>query len=525
MSEVLPVAEVRPSGEHLPADAFPRPAPAPRSLGELAAHRLLEVVPGFTLAAALALPLVTALWYPELVAWAVIAFDLYWLLRSVAVVRQIFRSYQQVQIDKSVNWTERCRLLELPEGAPLCTEIHHVALIPTYTESYQVLRATLDAWADTDFPAERKMVAVITRTTDLGGIENVRRLQGEFDGRLARVIHILDPVLPGVVPGKSAAMAYGGPVLRDELDRMGLDPRRVIVTDLDSDFRVHPQYLANVTFRYCSNPNRDTTAFQPLPMFHNNQWKVPFAVRVLASTCTQWHMFLQQKLERLVLFSSYSASMHLITDIGYWDCDIIPEDSRFYWKSFFRYGKRFQVSPIFLPVYGDAPRAHSYAATIGSQYRQIQRWAWGVTDIPYVLRGMIRHREIPLWLRIKRTASLFRTHITWVFMPLFLFIGGYLPIWASTDFALTEFGRHLGFYSACILTGTLLNACLLIYLDYRCSPPFPEEWGILRRTWAVAQLLTYPIVGLALSVMPALDAQARLLMGRYLEYRVTEKAT
>jgi hypothetical protein len=32
------------------------------------------------------------------------------------------------------------------------------------------------------------------------------------------------------------------------------------------------------------------------------------------------------------------------------------------------------------------------------------------------------------------------------------------------------------------------------------------------------------MVGLLLSNLPALDAQTRLMTGRYLEYRVTEKA-
>ena len=45
----------------------------------------------------------------------------------------------------------------------------------------------------------------------------------------------------------------------------------------------------------------------------------------------------------------------------------------------------------------------------------------------------------------------------------------------------------------------------------------------------VARLLVYigwtgiPFVGIFFSNLPALDAQTRLLTGRYLEYRVTEK--
>jgi hypothetical protein len=37
------------------------------------------------------------------------------------------------------------------------------------------------------------------------------------------------------------------------------------------------------------------------------------------------------------------------------------------------------------------------------------------------------------------------------------------------------------------------------------------------------QYFAYPVVGLVMSVLPALEAHTRLLFGRYLEYRVTEK--
>jgi hypothetical protein len=39
-----------------------------------------------------------------------------------------------------------------------------------------------------------------------------------------------------------------------------------------------------------------------------------------------------------------------------------------------------------------------------------------------------------------------------------------------------------------------------------------------------AQWICLPVVGFFFTNLPALDAQTRLLTGRYLEYRVTEKA-
>ena len=57
----------------------------------------------------------------------------------------------------------------------------------------------------------------------------------------------------------------------------------------------------------------------------------------------------------------------------------------------------------------------------------------------------------------------------------------------------------------------------LIAVESRLNPPMPTEWHFWRRIWAYLQLATYPIVGLVFSVLPALESQTRLMLGRYLE--------
>jgi hypothetical protein len=54
-------------------------------------------------------------------------------------------------------------------------------------------------------------------------------------------------------------------------------------------------------------------------------------------------------------------------------------------------------------------------------------------------------------------------------------------------------------------------------------PPKPADWPGWKRLAIYGQYFLYPMVGLVLSVLPALEAHTRLLFGRYLEYRVTEK--
>jgi cellulose synthase/poly-beta-1,6-N-acetylglucosamine synthase-like glycosyltransferase len=499
------------------------------SLSPRAQQRILEIVPGAMTWTVLLVPLIVAfairlnnpadLW---ILGVAAIILDLYWLIRTTVTVRAVRRSLAELEHTQTIDWWSECQALGVAEGGPRPDEIIHCALIPTYTEKYDVLRGTVEALANQNFPDQQRICAIITRVTDTGGWENVARLREEYGHRFRAFIHIKDPLLPGIVVGKSAAMAYAGPVLRQHCDEMGLDPTRTIVTDLDSDFRLHPQYWAYVTYNFCRDADRLTSIWQPVPVFLNNLWRVPAAVRVMATASTQWQMFLHQNPHRLVMFSSYSMSMHLVSDVGYWDDDVIPEDSRFFWKSFFRYGEKLHVRPAFLPVFGDAPRARDYAATHVSQYNQIKRWAWGATDIPYVSVRMLQHPEIPWKLRAQRFMHLIFNHLTWATLPVLLFFGGALPATIDLDYSLSPTSVIIGWTTAGILTITLLNTLALIQIDRRmCAKPL--EWAWWRRRWADMQLFLYPIAGLALSVIPALEAQTRLMFGAYLEYKVTEK--
>jgi hypothetical protein len=113
-------------------------------------------------------------------------------------------------------------------------------------------------------------------------------------------------------------------------------------------------------------------------------------------------------------------------------------------------------------------------------------------------------------------------HLTWTTLPVLLIFGGLVPTLVDLDYSLSTAAQVIGSATAAILTLTLLNTVVLIYID-RAICPKPEPWPWWRRRYADLQLLLYPLVGLALSVIPALEAQTRLMFGAYLEYRVTEK--
>jgi hypothetical protein len=161
---------------------------------------------------------------------------------------------------------------------------------------------------------------------------------------------------------------------------------------------------------------------------------------------------------------------------------------------------------------------------MASQYLQARRWAWGVTDIPYVVQNAIRHAEIPLWSRVWRLLNLFGEHINWAIAPFVVTFGATVPLLINPAFGQTTLGQNLPLYASTMLSIALAALVVLIVVEQRIVPPRPASWGPLRRLVTYVQWLGLPLVGIFFSNLPALDAQTRLLTGRYLEYRVTEKA-
>jgi hypothetical protein len=542
-------------------------------------QRLLEIAPGVLTWALIIAPIVLSFRFPEIVAWFVLCFDFYWFYKALMLSGSVVVSYLRIRNVMAVDWRSRAfaltdlagrqseidrlipavrqRIAELRargdreaanggrrelarlreeskdiarllarRGAPIPdpNRVWHVALIPTYTEPYEKLRETVGALAAADYPRDRMMVAIITRETDTQGRDNVARLRDEFGGRFVHFLHVLDPLEPGIVVGKSSAMAYGGRWLYRELVRLGFDPREVIVTDLDSDYRVHPQYFGYATYTFLTDPDRYRRLYQPVPMFHNNLWDTPIPVRLVAMGATHVQMWRSLTPEKLVSFSSYSVSLQTVHEVDYWATDAIPEDSRFYWKSFFRYSGEFQAIPLFIPMYGDAVRARSYPRTLIEQYMQIRRWAWGVTDIPYYIRNAFAHSEIRRWTRVRRLIDLWLEHLNWAIAPFVILFGSNMPLLLNPTFGQTTLGQNLPLYAAWLLTGAFCCLLVLIYVEDRIAPPRPATWGWRHRVLSWVQWISLPLVGLIFSNLPALDAQTRLMTGRYLEYRVTEKA-
>jgi hypothetical protein len=225
---------------------------------------------------------------------------------------------------------------------------------------------------------------------------------------------------------------------------------------------------------------------------------------------------------RLITQSNYSLSLELCHQVGYWDVDVIPEDSHIFFKALFRVGERIKVVPLFLPVWSDAAEGSSCWRTVLSHYRQARRWAWGISDVPYLIYQVAARGRPSLVPRYVHAAHYTHEHFLWP-SHWFLLAGSFnlLPFLAPT-FAKSEIGLELAALASAAYTVCLPSLLVLVWLNWKLRPPGGKS-SVVEIVTFLASWAWLPLVGFALVALPAVDAHTRLLFGRYLQYQVTEK--
>jgi hypothetical protein len=479
----------------------------------------LEILPGFFSWSLILFPFWGSLIFPIAVAYYVIAFDVYWLYRSISTAFLAVVAHFRIQAAETFDWMGDVSVF------PDWRRVHHVIIIPTYMEPISTLRRTLNGLRKQTIPKTQISVVVSFEEREGGGaIKKERIIKKEFGKVFAHLFTTFHPDIPGEVAGKSSNTSWAAKFAKRELvDQRGYDINYLTVTSEDADAVLHPNYLAALTYSFLDHPKRYRRIWQSAVVFYNNIWRVPAPIRVLATTMSVFQMFVLMRRDRLINFSTYSTSMKLVSKIGYWDVDVIPEDYRLFFKAYFHFKGNLDVEPIFLPVYADAAEATSYWKTMVNQYEQIKRWAWGVSDDPYIIRQWVRARGISFWEKTIRVANVLEDHFLWPVNWFAITIGALLPPLINENFSRTVLGKTLPQVSSAILTLSLLSLVIILIIDARQRPPRPANVSLLKRLFQPFEFLLLPIIGFFFNALPGIDAHTRLMLGRYIEYRVTEK--
>ncbi len=100
--------------------------------------------------------------------------------------------------------------------------------------------------------------------------------------------------------------------------------------------------------------------------------------------------------------------------------------------------------------------------------------------------------------------------------------------WLPAFFAGLEFSNSVVYYTAPRITGTIFRLASIsllttIVLSFSILPKARTKNPLLTKIGHALEWLLVPVTAVFLSALPALDAQTRLMTGRYMEFWVTDK--
>lgn len=484
-------------------------------------QRGLEILPGLFSWSLILFPFWGSFIFPVAVAYYVIAFAVYWLYRSVMLAVLSVIAHLKIKAASNFDWPTDIKN-QFPDT---WNSIHHIIVIPTYQEPIETLERTLAALAEQSYPLKNLHIMVSFENREGQAARDkssaLKKSYGQIFGNLWTTYH---PDIDGEVKGKSSNTCWGAKQAKKKLiDQQGLDIEKVTITSEDADALFHHHYFTYLTFEFLRSTKPFNRIWQGGIVFYNNIWKVPAPVRVLASVFSVTQMYILMRQDRLVNFSTYSTSLKHIHDIGYWDTDVIPEDYRLFFKSYFAKDGDFEVEPIFLPILADAAESNTWWGTMVNQYEQLKRWAWGVSDDAYIIKQFILADNIPFWDRFMRVLKTVEDHFLWPVNWFAITVAAFLPPLLNDSFNRTQLGKTLPQTTSFLLTLSLISMLVIFIIDAINRPPRPNRRNPLSYILQPLEFLMLPIIGFFFSSLPGIDAHTRLMLGKYIEYRVTEK--
>lgn len=481
-------------------------------------QRFLEILPGFLSWNLILFPLWGALVMPLAVAYYVLLFDVFWFYKSVTIAFTGIISYLRIKASEKMDWLGEIKLF------PDWRKVQHLIVITTYKEPLHILERTLQGISNQEFPKKQLSIVLGFEAREKDWRQKATFLEKEYAGKFGDFLTSIHQLKAGETIGKHSNARQAIKTAKEKLIKTGkYDPAHLIVTSCDADHLFHPKHFALLAFKFLDDPKRYLKFWQPALMFYNNFWRLPAITRVLNTFCTAWNTALLVRTDRLVNNQNYSLSFKLLDEVGGWDPDVIPEDAHIFFKAFFKKQGRVEVEPIFLPLWVDAAESASLLATLKNQYQQVKRWAWGVSDDPYVIKNYLLSSEIPFWTKTIRTFRILEDHILWPVNWFIITLGITIPSLLNPNFSRTVIGYSLPRLSSFILSFCLLFLVVILIIDAKQRPPRPAFVSKFRALLIPLEFILMPISSFFFSALPGLDAHTRLMLGKYIQYRVTEK--
>ncbi len=486
-------------------------------------YRFFEMIPGFISLGTLLGVLVFSWLAPAGIAIFIICFCFYYLFRIFYFSLQQILGYFRVKSHMKRDWLKELKGKDWKK-------IYHVIILPTYTEGRALIEESLETLISSNYPKEKMIVVLAVEKRAGQEFENQAKLiASKYTNKFYKFMVSVHPDnTPGEIGGKGSNTAFAGKEVKEKIiDELKMPYENILISTFDIDTKIFPQYFSCLTWYYLTQDDAQSASYQPVPVYNNNIWSASFFSRVVSTSNTFWQMIQQERSEKLTTYSSHSTPAKVFFEVGY-PSNVVCDDSRIFWRAYLHYDGNYRVVPIYYLVSMDAVMAKNFWVTTLNQYKQQKRWAWGCAEIPYIMFGFLNNKKIPFRAKLGHVYTILDGFWSWATAALLMFLLGWLPILLggrSFNFSVLSFNLPIltGQIMTIGMTGMFVSAILSTML----LPPIPKtiKWykRWLKRSTVFLQWIFLPVTLIIFGSFPALDAQIRLMLGKYMGFWVTEK--
>jgi len=487
---------------------------------------IFEAVPGVLAWLTIILMFALSWIAPMAVAIFIILFDVYWLFKTLYLSFHLRHTFSKMRKNLKIDW-----LRELQQSANRKAKsendsrlalrdwqnIYHLVILPMYKEPYEIIRESFQSLSKINYPKD-KLIIVLSAEERAGEQtqEILKKIENEFRDKFFKFLATTHPAnLADELPGKGSNQTWAAKKAKTKIiDPFNIKYENILVSVFDADTQVLQDYFSRLTYVFLTCPHPQNSSFQPIPLFINNIFQAPALARVIALSSTFWHMIQQSRPERQTTFSSHSMPFKAAVEIGFWDKNVVSEDSRIFWQCYLHYNADWRVEPLFYPVSMDANVAPSFWQTMVNQYKQQRRWGWGCENIPYFLDGFMKNKIIPLRKKIYWSFVVIESFHSWATNALIIFLLGWLPLFlGGTQFNLTLLSYNLPQITRGIMTLSMFGIITSAVLSIILLPPKPKWFKKRHYILYFFQWILMPLTLIVFGAFPGLDAQTRLMLG------------
>jgi cellulose synthase/poly-beta-1,6-N-acetylglucosamine synthase-like glycosyltransferase len=482
-------------------------------------YRFFEILPGLLSFTTLGLAFFFSWWQPIWAAVFIIIFDIYWVIKIIYLLIHQIYCYRQMKVFLEADWHQEL------ERFPEWSNIYHLIILPVAKEGWEIVADTLESLKKLDYPKDKMIVVLAQEEAFKEKALKIKEMAEEkYGDAFYRFLNVFHPAgLSGEVRGKGSNVAFAGEKAKELIKSLDIPWENILVSPFDIDTKVYSQYFLRLTYCYLENEKDQRLSFQPVPVYLNNVWQSNALARVIAANNSFWQMMQQERPEQLATYSSHSMTATVFFEVGY-PKNIVSDDSRIFWKSLLRYDGDYKIIPLYYPLSMDVVMGETFFQTVVNQYKQQKRWAWGCVEIPYVLYGFLKNKKISLGKKFFYSWVLLDGFWSWACASLLIFFLGWLPLFLGGDsFNVTLLSYNLPRLTGAILTVSMVGMVGSAIINFILLPSRPKTMTKMKNISLIFQWLLLPLALIAFGALPALDSQARLMFGKYLEFWNTPK--